>query len=138
MARLESPGQVVDRSSLVVEDHMEACPESRVLGHTDQEVGQTHGHIVVVGDSSHRIVVVEDILEGKRATGRDEMGGLAVKEEVRVEMSSDAKRVSARSITRYGKANTIASTIRRKATEISTCILRIRNRSVINIRNISS
>jgi hypothetical protein len=73
---------------------MEACLESRVLGHIDQEVDQIHGRIVV-GDSSHRIVVVEDSLEAKKEMGRDEMEGLAVKEEVRVEMSSDAQRVSA-------------------------------------------
>ena len=96
---------------------MEACLESRVLGHIDQEVDQIHGRIVVVGDSSHRIVVVEDSLEAKKEMSRDEMEGLAVKEEVRVEMSSDAKRVSVLSIARCGKAKMIASTIRRKATE---------------------
>jgi hypothetical protein len=96
---------------------MGACLENRVLGHIDQEVDRIHGHIVVVGDSSHRIVVVEDSLEAKKEMGRDEMEGLAVKEEVRVEMSSDAKRVSARSIARHGEVNIVASTIRRKATE---------------------
>lgn len=117
---------------------MEACLGSQVQDHTGLAVDQILDHIAVVVDSSHRTVVVEDILEAGKEVGRDEMEGLAVKEVVLVEMNSIDTRVSALSIARLGEIDMVKSTIRRKATENIHMHLRIRNRSVINIRNISS
>lgn len=67
---------------------MEACLGSQVQDHTGLAVDQILDHIAVVVDSSHRTVVVEDILEAGKEVGRDEMEGLAVKEVVLVEMNS--------------------------------------------------
>ena len=107
---------------------MEACLGSQGLAQSLQ--GRIHDHTEV--DSIRRIGVVGGTLEVGMGIGRGEVG-------VQVETSSRelllSVLASVQSEVQIVGAEAQSEGRQRK---ISTCSLRIRNRSVINIRNISS